>query len=151
MELTLLGGKPPSRQSWKHGLKKKDSCKIDKQDSKSKWSKYRTGFSICGNKPGNGGPRGGEFPAEDCWLDEYHDDIVVRPSYCIFVGDVVPEAEYLLGDTLVEIVFGVAVGVTRVLIYGVTENRWPARLEAVNERKYIRGHLALCIESDYLI
>lgn len=32
------------------------------------------------SKPGNERSRGGEFAADDCWLDGYHDDSEVRPS-----------------------------------------------------------------------
>lgn len=56
------------------------------------------------------------------------------------MGDVVPEvcwgdgtAEYPLGDTLEEIIFGVPVGVRRGVIYGVIENLYPAFLEAVDQ------------------
>lgn len=69
--------------------------------------------------------RGGELAAEDCWLDGYHGDSAIRPSYEGFVGEVEPDVicgvatvEYLLGDTLVEIIFGVAAGVSLGVIYG---------------------------------
>ena len=51
-------------------------------------------------KPGCGRPRGGEFAADDCWLDEYHEDNIVRPSYGGFAGDVVPEVFW--GDPTAE-------------------------------------------------
>ena len=41
--------------------------------------------------PGCERTRGGEFAADDCWLDGYHEDSMARPSYGGFVGDVVPE------------------------------------------------------------
>lgn len=71
-------------------------------------------------KPGNGRALGGELAADDCWLDGKKDDIEPRPSYWGFVGELVPDVlwgepttEYLLGDTLVEIILGVPVGVRR--------------------------------------
>lgn len=67
--------------------------------------------------PGIMRPRGGEFAAEDCWLDGYHEEREPRP-YWVVVGEVVPEVwwgdpavEYLLGDTLVEYAFGARDGV----------------------------------------
>ncbi|CAK9155364.1 unnamed protein product [Ilex paraguariensis] len=33
------------------------------------------------SKPGIGCPCGGEFAADDCWLDGYHEDSAPRPSY----------------------------------------------------------------------
>lgn len=46
-------------------------------------------------KPGSERVRGGEFAAEDCWLDGYHDeDIDDRTSYCDFFGDVAPEVSW---------------------------------------------------------
>lgn len=57
------------------------------------------------------------------------------------MGDVAPEdcrgdeiAEYPLGDPLVEIIFGVPVGVRRGVIYGVTENLCPEVFKAVNQQ-----------------
>lgn len=44
--------------------------------------------------------RGGEFAADDCWLDEYHEGRIVLPSDGSFVGDIVPEV--LLGDPTAE-------------------------------------------------
>lgn len=46
-------------------------------------------------------------------------------------------AEYLLGDTLVEITFGVPLGVRRGVIYGVRENFCPACLETATKKKSI--------------
>ena len=55
----------------------------------------------------------------------------MRPSYECFVGEVEPDVicgeatvEYPLGDTLVEIIFGVADGVSLGVIYG-DENLCP--------------------------
>lgn len=31
-------------------------------------------------RPGCERPRGGEFAADDCWLDGYHEDNEIRPS-----------------------------------------------------------------------
>lgn len=41
-----------------------------------------------------------------------------------------PAAEYPRGDTLVEMIFGVAVGVRRGEMYGVMENLFPVYFEA---------------------
>lgn len=98
--------------------------------------------------PGAGRPRGGEFAADDCWLDGYHEDSVPRPSYWALMGDVVPDvfwgdpaAEYLIGDPVVDMFFGVPVGVSRGVIYGVIENLCAACFEAVEQttkqNKYI--------------
>lgn len=51
-------------------------------------------------KPGSDRPRGGEFAADDCWLDGYHEERDDRPSYGSFVGEVAPEV--LLGDPAAE-------------------------------------------------
>lgn len=32
-------------------------------------------------KPGSERPRGGEFAADDCWLEGYHEDSEIRPSF----------------------------------------------------------------------
>ena len=92
-------------------------------------------------KPGNVRPRGGELAADDCWLDGYHAEREERVSYGSFVGEVAPEvrcgeatAEYPLGDPLVDIIFGVPVGVSRGVIYAVMENRFPAFLDAVDQK-----------------
>lgn len=92
-------------------------------------------------KPGNERPRGGEFAADDCWLDGYHEDSEDRVSNGSFVGEVAPEvrcgdakAEYPLGDPLVEITFGVPVGVSRGVIYAVMEYLFPAFLDAVDQK-----------------
>lgn len=60
--------------------------------------------------PGSGRARGGEFAAEDCWLDGIHGDRIFLPSYCNF-GVVAPEV--FRGETLAEIILGVPVGVKR--------------------------------------
>lgn len=88
-------------------------------------------------KPGSERPRGGEFAAEDCWLDGYHEDIEDRESYGCFVGEVALEvlcgdvrAEYPRGDTAEEMTFGVPVGVSRGVIYAVMEYLFPVLLDA---------------------
>lgn len=94
------------------------------------------------SKPGSDRPRGGEFAADDCWLVEYHGVRDDRPSYESFVGEVAPEvlfgdpaAEYPLGDPAVDITFGVPLGVSRGVIYGVKEKLCPVYLEAVESPK----------------
>lgn len=89
------------------------------------------------HRPGSGRPRGGEFAADDCWLDGYHDESEPRPSYAVLVGELMPEvflgdpaAEYLPGETLADMTFGVAVGVSRGDMYGVVENLNPVCFEA---------------------
>lgn len=56
------------------------------------------------------------------------------------MGEVVPEvfcgvatAEYPLGDPLVDIIFGVPVGVSRGVIYAVMEYLFPGYLDAANQ------------------
>lgn len=51
-------------------------------------------------EPGSERARGGEFAADDCWLDGYHEDNEVLPSYRGFVGDVAPDV--FLGDPAAE-------------------------------------------------
>lgn len=94
-------------------------------------------------QPGTERPRGGEFAADDCWLEGYHEDNDDRPSYGSFVGEVAPEvrcgdakAEYPLGDPLVEITFGVPVGVSRGVIYAVMEYLF---LDAVDQKLVLRN------------
>lgn len=79
-------------------------------------------------QPETGRPRGGELGAEDLALGGYHDVRVARLSEWCFVGDEDLETifgdaavEYPLGETPVDITFGVAPGVHCGVIYGLTE------------------------------
>lgn len=97
------------------------------------------------HKPGIEPPRGGELAAEDCWLEGYNCGIAVCPSKR-FVGEVAPDvnfgdpaAEYPLGDPLVDVTFGVAVGVRRGAICGAMEKFCPAGFATVT-RRWLKLH-----------
>ncbi|CAK9186324.1 unnamed protein product [Ilex paraguariensis] len=62
------------------------NCFLGTSPSNFKWSFSSFCRSQIGNcnrlsKPGIGCPCGGEFAADDCWRDGYHEDSAPRPSY----------------------------------------------------------------------
>lgn len=86
--------------------------------------------------PGKERPRGGELAADDRSLCGYHGVNAVCPSYRGFVGDVTPDVifgepavEYVLGDAPEDVIFGVADGVRRGVMYGLIEDFWVTSLD----------------------